>query len=132
MLSHLSEARDKPLPVDTNYEDPSWVSDTPNRFKNLTVWDVLYVYGMCVFERMNIDVPVSQHVCDCLRSTLGVHVCLPPCLRQFYFDATCSRLSESPLIISLPPSTVLPQEYWNYRHVGSEYGKHCTRGTISF
>lgn len=76
---------------------------------------------MCVFERMNIDVPVPQHACGHLRSTLGIHVCLPPCLRQFYFDAACSRLSESPLMISLPLSTVLPQEYWNYRLVGSRY-----------
>lgn len=119
MLSHLSDARVRLIPVDTNCKDPSWMSGTPNRFKNLTVWDELCVYGMCVFERMDMDVPVPQHVCGRPKSTLGVHVCLTPCLRHFYFDATYSRPSESPLIISLPPSTVLPQEYWNYRHVGS-------------
>lgn len=74
---------------------------------------------MCVFERMNMDVSVPQPAGGRPRSTLGVHVCLPPCLRHFYFDAMCSRPSESPLIVSFPQSTVLPQEYWNYRHIGS-------------
>lgn len=79
MLSHLSEARVRLIPVDTNCKNPSWMSGTPNRFKNLTVWDELCVYGMCVFERMDMDVPVPQHAggrpksilrCPCLPYTL--------------------------------------------------------------
>lgn len=118
MLSHISDVRVRLIPVDTNHKGPSWVSDTPNCFKNLSVYDIICVYDMCVFECMDMGVQVPQHVCGSLRSTLGVHFCLPPCLRQFYFAATYSRLSgHSPLVIFLSPSPLSPQECWDYQHV---------------